>query len=78
MLKMECERCGAQAAPRGLVVTRGGVRPRARAELPSGWTRPVLETADGEMRERELCGGCKSGLLEFMAGTPALAVEARA
>lgn len=68
---MECDRCGFQEQTRSVVLFTGftgpGI-PTARPELPDGWTRPRLPTEDGELRDREMCPGCKEALLRFMGG----------
>lgn len=68
---LECDRCGEQEKTGPVMLFAklvGPGIPSARPELPDGWTRPSLPTADGEIREVELCPGCKADLFAFMAG----------
>jgi hypothetical protein len=68
---LECDRCGFQEQTGSVMLFAGltgpGI-PTARPELPDGWTRPRLPTEDGELRDRELCPGCKGDLFAFMRG----------
>lgn len=70
-VQLECDRCGFQEQTSGVMLFAGltgpGI-PTARPELPHDWTRPRLPTEDGELRDRELCPGCKEALLRFMDG----------
>lgn len=68
---LECDRCGFQEETGSVMLFAGltgpGI-PTARPELPRGWTRPRLPTEDDELRDRELCPGCRTELLAFMNG----------
>ena len=70
---LECDRCGEQEKTSSVMLFAGLTGPSiptARPELPDGWTRPRLPTEDGELRDRELCPGCKADLIAFMVGRP--------
>lgn len=77
-VQMECDRCGFQEQTSSVMLLAGhcgpGI-PTVRNELPDGWTRPRLPTEDGELRDREMCPGCKAELLRFMTG--ALVIDVR-
>jgi hypothetical protein len=68
---LECDRCGFQEQTGSVMLFAGltgpGI-PTAKPELPDGWTRPRLPTEDDELRDRELCPGCKADLFAFMRG----------
>jgi hypothetical protein len=68
---LECDRCGFQEQTGSVMLFAGltgpGI-PTARPELPVGWTRPRLPTEDDELRDQELCPGCKADLFAFMRG----------
>ena len=75
---LECDRCGFQEQTSSVMLfagTCGPGIPTARPELPAGWARIRLPNEDDELRDRELCPGCKADLLRFMSGAQVIDVR---
>ncbi|MGW2213280.1 hypothetical protein [Streptomyces sp. NPDC001781] len=68
---VRCDRCGNQEKTSGVMLfagLTGPAIPTARAELPDGWSRPLLPHDDGSAWHHELCPACRADLVRFLGG----------